>query len=153
MATPPRFYPYHPLRFRLAFLAAGLVCAAITGWALYNSMSGNEKLAEARAGISAGLMFAFFYAFIRLRPKAGWGVEVEPLRLVISKPFKGEPTRILWTEIAQVLRGGKKRNHLLLFLDTGGRIILPAHLFARREDFEALYAFAIDKVPPPKLDA
>ena len=153
MASPPRFYPYHPLRFRLMFLGAALLCAGITGWALYNSVNGSESLAEARGGISAGLMFACFYVFLRLRPKAGWGVETEPLRIVISKPFRGEPTRILWSEVSQVLRGGKKRNHLLLFLENGGRIILPGHLFAKREDFEALYAFAIDKVPPPKLDA
>lgn len=147
------FYPYHPLRFRLMFLGAAVTCAAITGWALYNDLRGAEKMAEARAGLSAGLMFAFLYAFFRLRPKAGWGVEVEPLRLLISKPFQGEPTRLLWSEVAQVLRGGKRRNHLLLFLDSGGRIIIPAHLFSKRADFESLYAFALEKVPPPKLDA
>lgn len=147
------FYPYHPLRFRLMFLGAGLVCAAITAWAVFNGTRDAEVLAEARAGLAAGLMFAFFYAFFRLRPKPDWGVEVEPLRLLISKPFRGEPTRLLWSEVSQVLRGGKRRNHLLLFLDNGGRIIIPAHLFAKRTDFESLYAFAINKVPAPKLDA
>lgn len=149
-----RFFPYHPLRIRLAFLAAGALCAFISGWAIFNATRGSESAALPRAGISLGLMLAFFYVVFRLRPKKGWGVEVEPLRVVISHPFEDdEPTRLLWTEVSQVLRGGKRRNHLLLFLETGGRLIIPAHRFARKEDFEALYAFAIEKVPPPRLDA
>lgn len=153
MSSPTRYIPFNPVRFRLAFFLSGVVCAAITGWALYNAAQSTERLAEARGGISAGLMFAFFYAFVRLRPRAGWGVEVEPLRIVVARPFRGEPTKLLWAEVQQVLLGGKKRNVLLLFLESGGRIAIPRQLFAKESEFRELVDLAREKVPPMKFDA
>lgn len=148
-----RFFPFHPLRIRITFLACALLCAAITAWALYNAMHSEERLAEARGGLSAGLMFAFLYAFWSLRPKEGWGVEVEPLRIIIARPFRGAPTRLLWAEIEQIHLGGKKRDKLLLFLEGGGRVMVPGHLFAHDDDFRALCDLARQKVSPTKFDA
>lgn len=153
MAKLQRFFPYDPIRFRILFFACAMLAAAITAWALALANQSRDILAEGRAGFAAGLMFAFMYVVMRLRPKAGWGVDVEPLRVVISKPFRGEPMRVLWSEVTQLHRGGTKRNHLLFFLDSGGRIMVPAHLFRTTEEFEELCALALEKVPPKPLDA
>jgi len=150
----PRHFAYHPLRFRLAFLAAAVACAALSAAALATGRAQGDVQALARAGVAAGLMAACFYVFVRLRPRAGWGVTVEPLRLVMARPFRGEPLELPWSAVRMVARTGRRRDGALaLFLEEGGRLLVPAHLFRRKVEFLALCEACEEKVPPPRFDA
>ena len=147
-------FAYHPVRFRAAFLAAALACSALSAAALAAGRAEGDVQALARAGVAAGLMAACFYVFVRLRPRAGWGVTVEPLRLVMARPFRGEPLELPWSAVRMVARTGRRRDAALaLFLEEGGRLLVPSHLFRRKSEFEAFCALCEEKVPPPRFDA
>jgi hypothetical protein len=147
-------FAYHPLRFRLAFLASAVTCAGLSAAALAVGRAQGDVQALARAGVAAGLMAACFYVFVRLRPRAGWGVTVEPLRLVMARPFRGEPLEVPWSAVRMVARTGRRRESALaLFLEEGGRLLVPAHLFPRQADFVAFCEACEQRVPPLRFDA
>ena len=148
------YFAYHPVKFRVAFGAAAVACAALSASALAAGRASGDTLSLLRAGVAAGLMAACFYAFVRLRPREGWGVWVEPLRLRMARPFRGAPLELAWSEVRLLARTGRKRDAALaLFLEEGGRVLVPAHLFRRRAEFEAFCAACEEKVPPPRFDA
>jgi hypothetical protein len=140
------FFPYHPLRLRL-WLAAGLLASlALTLWALWAFVDTQSPRDILRAGLSMGLVAAMGWALFRLRPRAGWGVQVTPLSVLVSKA-QGGLIEVPWSAVKEVRRLGEKRDTLGLWLDEERRVLVPAHLFARREHFEA-FASAIDERRP-----
>jgi hypothetical protein len=148
------YFAFHPVKFRVAFGAATVACAALSASALAAGRASGDMLSLLRGGVAAGLMGACFYAFLRLRPREGWGVWVEPLRLRMARPFRRAPLELAWSEVRLLARTGRKRDAALaLFLEEGGRVLVPAHLFPRRADFDAFCTACEEKVPPPRFDA
>ena len=58
-----------------------------------------------------------------------------------------------WREVRELRRHGEKRDTLSLWLDDTRRVLVPAHLFARRDDFDALVRAVEDRMPAPRYDA
>lgn len=147
------FYAYNPRKARLAFLGGAVACAGLTGWALWSASRGAELYGEARAGISAGLMFAFLYAFFRLRPRAGWGVDVERLRLLVSRPMSASPIEILRANVEMIRRDGKRQDTVVIYLNNHQRIVVSQHLFPSRAAFDEVARTLREWIPEPQLDA
>ena len=146
------FFPYHPLRLRLWLLGACLVALALTVWAVIGFAQSDSPREILRAGLSFGLAAGMGFAFFRFRPRKEWGVRVTPLAVLVSRPRAGL-IEVPWSEVKEVRRLGEKRDTLALWLREEQRVLVPAHLFARRADFEALAKAIEDRMPAPRYDA
>lgn len=146
------FFPYHPRRFRLWLLAGLVASVALTAWAV-SGVSVTDAPGEVlRAGLSMGLAGGFGLWLWRLRPRENWGVRLTPEAVLISRPRAGL-IEVRWSDVREVRRLGEHRDTLALWLDDTNRVLVPAHLFARREDFEALVRSVEDRMPTPRYDA
>lgn len=144
------FFPYHPLRLRL-WLTGGLIASlALTAWAVISFVGTDTPREILRAGLSSGLAAAFGVAVFRAGPKPGWGVKVTPLAVLVSRPGGKGVIEVPWSAVKEVRRFGDKRDTLGLWLDEQERVLIPAHLFARRADFEALARAIDDRMPEAK---
>jgi hypothetical protein len=149
-----RFFAFNPRPTRVALFLGACGLAVLTAWAMADARQAEEPFAEARAGISAGLMFLFLYAFHRLRPRPDWGITLGPLGVHVARPFsKARPMELTWSQIATVRRLGRKGDVLGLFLQEQGRVLVPRHLFPRRAVFEELISALEERLPPPRHDA
>jgi hypothetical protein len=146
------FFPYHPLRLRLWLLGAGLVALGLTVWAIVGFTQSQSPREILRAGLSFGLAAAMGVAFFRFRPRSEWGVRVTPLAVLVSRPRAGM-IEVPWSAVKEVRRLGEKRDTLALWLREEQRVLVPAHLFAKREHFEALAKAIEDRMPAPRYDA
>jgi len=150
----PRFFAFNPRPTRIGLFLGACVLAVLTAWALASAQQGGEPYGEARAGLSAGLMFVFLYAFHRLRPRPEWGVTLGPMGLRVARPFSNsKPLELMWTQIASVRRLGRKGDVLALFLQEQGRVLVTRHLFPRKAVFDELVSALEERVPPVRYDA
>jgi hypothetical protein len=149
-----RFFDFNPRPTRIALFVGACVLAVLTAWALAAARQATEPFAEARAGITAGLMLVFLYAFHRLRPRPEWGVTLGPMGVRVARPFSNaKPLELMWTQIGAVRRLGRKGDVLGLFFHEQGRVLVPRHLFARKAVFEELISALEERLPPPRHDA
>ena len=146
------FHPFNPRAVRFAFLGGAAACAAIVLWAGAAAARGFERYGEARAGVAAGLMFAFLFAFFRLRPRPGWGLSVEPLKVSLSRPLTTGAIELAPAEVLRLQRDPRGKQVALL-LRNGQRILLARHLFASRRDFDEAVRALGDWKPEPSGDA
>jgi hypothetical protein len=103
----PRFYSFDPRPTRRALFVGACALAILSAWALADARSsGNAPLAVARAGITGGLMFAFVFAWHRLRPRPGWGVTLSTRGVQVARPFTGGQLQLAWGQIDSVRRLG-----------------------------------------------
>ena len=149
---PGDFFPYHPLRLRLFLLGSCFVALALTVWAVIGFAQSQSPREILRAGLSFGLCAAMGVGFFRFRPRKEWGVRVTPLSVLISRPRAGL-IEVPWSEVKEVRRLGEKRDTLALWLREEQRVLVPAHLFAKRSDFEALAKAIEERMPTPRYDA
>ncbi|WP_342377941.1 hypothetical protein NVS55_01360 [Myxococcus stipitatus] len=151
--SSPRFFAFDPRATRIALFLGACVLAVLTAWALANARDGGGVQDMARAGVSAGLMFAFLVALHRLRPRSGWGVTLDARGVRVARPFSSRELDLHWGQIDSVRRLGRKGDVLGLFLKEEGRVLVTRHLFARKAVFDELLAALEDRLPPPRLDA
>ncbi len=145
----PDFYPYHPLKLRLWLLAGLVVSLSLAIWALVGFVDSRLPRDILRAGLSLGLAAAMAVSVFRLRPRPGWGVQITQLSVLISKP-RGGLIEVPWTAVKEVRRFGEQRDTLGLWLEQDQRVLVPAHLFAKRAHFEALAAAVDERMPPAR---
>lgn len=149
-----RFFAFNPRSTRMALFLGACALAVLTAWALAAVRQGTAPLAGARAGISAGLLLLFLYAFHRLRPRPGWGITLGPLGVSVARPFsRASPMELTYSQIGAVRRLGRKGDVLGLFFHEQGRVLVPRHLFPRRDVFEELISALEERLPPPSHDA
>lgn len=146
------FFPYHPIKLRLWLLAGTLVSGALTAWAVFSFTGTQEPREILRAGLSLGLFAAMATAVFKLRPRKDWGVRITQISVLVSKPRRGL-IEVPWASVREVRRLGEKRDTLALWLDAQERVLVPAHLFGKKSDFEALVKTLEERMPTPKYDA
>lgn len=146
------FFPYHPLRLRLWLLGCCLVALGLTIWAVAGFAESQSPREILRAGLSLGLAAAMGVGFFRFRPRSEWGVRVTAVAVFVSRPREGT-IEVPWSEVKEVRRLGDKRDTLALWLREEQRVLVPAHLFARRSDFEAVARAIEERMPAPRYDA
>ena len=147
------FYPFNPRLLRLAFFLCACASAALAALSASAARASGELLDWARAGISLGLLLAFGVVLWRLRPRKGYGVVVEPLTLTISRPLSEGTWQVVWSQVAEVRRDGKRKERLMLVMRPEGRLILQRHLFPSAAAFDTLTAALTEKLSPPRYDA
>ena len=128
----------------LALGAAGSL--VLTAWAMASAVRSGAALEFARAGISGGLVLAMLTVHHKLRPRPEWGVRVTPLTVTVSRPTTGT-IEVPWSSVTDVRRAGDKRDTVVLFVGEEKRVLISAHLFPSKQEFEALAA-AIDEQRP-----
>lgn len=142
----PDFFPYHPVKLRLALLTGFLIALSLTTWAAIEFAGSQAPRDVLRAGLSGGLAAAMGVSLFRFRPRSGWGVTLTPLSVLVSRP-RGGVIEVPWIAVKEVRRIGEKRDTLALWLEENQRVLVPAHLFARRADFEACAARVDERFP------
>jgi len=147
------FFPFNPRAARLGFLLGALGCVGLVLWAVLGTLHHTERMGEARAAVSLGLMLAFLYARFRLRPRPGWGVTLGPQGLTVARPLSPGALEVPWERVQRIVRTGRRRDALLVLLEDEQRILIARHLFARKSTFEALLEALQKRVPEPVLDA
>lgn len=153
MSGHQTFWPYHPRRVRYALVGGAIVALALFAWALASARAGGGPQAWARAGVTCGLLLSMLYVHLKLAPKQGWGVEVGPMALKVSRATAGE-IEVPYAAVKEVRHGGgAKKDALILFVEGDRRVMVPRHLFATREEFEALVKAVEERLPPAKLPA
>lgn len=140
------FFPYHPRKWRLLLSLGAAGSLVLTAWAMAGAMRSGEALEFARAGISAGLVLAMLTVHLKLRPRAQWGVKVTSAALRVSRATQGT-IEIPWSAVKDIRRAGTERETLVLFVGEDRRVLVSAHLFSSRREFEELAA-KIDEVRP-----
>jgi hypothetical protein len=149
-----RFFAFNPRPTRIALFLGACALAVLTAWALAAARQATEPLAEARAGISGGLMLVFLAVFHRLRPRPEWGVTLSSLGVRVARPFtNAKPLEVTWVQLNGVRRLGRKGDVLGLFFNEKDRLLVTRHLFARRVVFEELISALEERLPPPEHDA
>ena len=149
-----RFFAFNPRPTRWALALGACALAILSAWALAAARHSAEPQAEARAGISAGLMLLFLYSFHRLRPRPGWGVTLSAMGVRVARPFSNAaPMELTWAQLGEVRKLGRRGDVLGLFFQEQGRLLVSRHLFARRAVFEELFSALEDRLPPPRHDA
>lgn len=143
------FFAYHPRFWRLLLALGAAGSLVLTAWAMASAVRSGAPLEFARAGISGGLVLAMLTVHHRLRPRPEWGVRVTPLTVTVSRPTTGT-IEVPWSSVTDVRRAGDKRDTVVLFVGEEKRVLISAHLFASKQEFEALAA-AIDEVRPATL--
>lgn len=147
------FFPYHPLKLRLWLLAGLLVGLALTVWAIVDYSGHQEPRDVIRAGLSLGLTAGMGVAVFRFRPRADWGMRLTQVSVLVSRPFQRGLMEVPWAALREVRRLGEKRDTLALWVDEKERVLVPAHLFARRAEFDTLAKTIEERMPAPKYDA
>ncbi len=142
------FFPYHPLKLRAALTFGALGSLTLGAWALAAAARSGSGLEFARAGICLGLLASMLYIHLKLRPRPGWGVSVEPTRLQVSRPIEGQ-IEIPWSAVTQVKRNGRQRDTLVVFLGDERRVLVPQHLFASKAEFEKAAQAIEGRMQPP----
>lgn len=136
-----RFFPYHPRRWRRWVGAAVALMVALAGWAMTAfARSGDVKVAV-RAGMAVGLGLALARLFQRLGPRAGWGVSVDDQGVTVARVTRGE-VRVRWSQVRDVLLGGRDRDVYALRLEDDRQVLVPAHLFPDEAAFLEFLAAA-----------
>jgi hypothetical protein len=149
-----RFFAFNPRPTRIALVLGACLLAVLTAWAMADARQSAEPFAEARAGISAGLMFLFLYSFHRLRPRPEWGVTVGAMGVRVARPFSNsKPMELTYAQLSGVRRLGRKGDVLGLFFHEQGRVLVTRHLFPRKAVFEELISVLEERLPPPRHDA
>jgi len=149
-----RFFAFNPRPTRIALVLGACLLAVLTAWAMAAARQAAEPFAEARAGISAGLMFLFLYAFHRLRPRPEWGVTLGPMGVRVARPFSNaKPMELTYAQLSGVRRLGRKGDVLGLFFHEQGRVLVTRHLFPRKAVFDELISALEERLPPPRHDA
>lgn len=146
------FYPYHPFKLRAVLAIASVLCVVLLAWSLASAARTGAPQEFARAGLCLGLQLAFGYVFMKLAPRDGWGVKLEPLLLKVSRPIEGL-LEVPWSHIRDVRRSGKARDTLVVFVGDNRRILVPRHLFGSSRDYEELAAAIEERMPAPTHDA
>jgi hypothetical protein len=150
----PRFYAFDPRVSRRALFGGACALAILSAWALADArLLGNTPLAEARAGLTAGLMCVFVFAWHRLRPRPGWGVTLTPRGVEVARPFSGGQLQLSWGQIESVRRMGQKGDVLGMFLGERERVVVTRHLFASRAEYSELASALEARKPAPRYDA
>lgn len=149
-----RFFAFNPRPTRIALVLGACLLAVLTAWAMAAARQAEEPFAEARAGISAGLMLLFLYAFHRLRPRPEWGITLGPMSVRVARPFSNaKPMELTYSQLSGVRRLGRKGDVLGLFFQEQGRVLVTRHLFPRRAVFDELISALEERLPPPRHDA
>ena len=110
----------------------------LTVWAALGFASTGEPREILRAGLSLGLTAAMGLAVYRLRPRAGWGVEVSALGVKVSRPRGAGAIELSWNDVTEIRRTGERRDTLAVWLGDQRRVLIPSLLFPRRDAFEAV---------------
>ncbi len=146
------FYPFNPRATRIGLFLGAVACVGLTAWALKNTLEGTEPYAGVRAGLSVLMSVAFAFAFVRLRPRNDWGIQVSRHALTIARPLRGEPISVPWQAIQSARRVGRSRDRLLVITERGP-LLISRPLFPSAQVFRSVAEAVERRAPAPHFDA
>ena len=133
-----RFFAYRPRGLRRALLGAAVLSVMLSAWALSASHRGAERLGTVRAAVLGALAVAFGVGWVRLRPRADFGVRLDVAGIVISRVWGTRPAYVPWTRVAGTRTEHRAWNRLVIDLRPEGQVFIAEPLLGSREAFADL---------------
>jgi hypothetical protein len=148
-----RFFAFRPRGLRRALFAAAALAVVLSAWALASGLKGAERFGTLRAVLLAGLSVGFGIGWVRLRPRADFGIRLDAAGLDVSRPWSRRSVHIPWTHVGAVRTEKLPWTRLVLEVRPEGQLLIAKALVGSREAFLDLVKALDDKAPRPPGDA
>jgi hypothetical protein len=149
-----RFFAFRPRGLRRALLAAAALAVVLSAWALSAGHRGLERFGSVRAAVLAVLAIGFGVGWVRLRPRADFGIRLEPSGIEVSRPWGASSLHVPWTQVTAA-RMERRRlwRSVVIELRPHGQLLIAEPLIGSREAFSDLLRALQDRSPRPPGDA
>ena len=148
-----RFFAFRPRGLRRALFAAAALAVVLSAWALASGLKGAEPLGTVRALLLAALAVGFGIGWVRLRPRADFGIRLDAAGIVVSRPWGRRSVHIPWTHVGSTRTETLPWRRLVLEVRPEGQLLIAEALVGSREAFLDLVKALDDKAPRPPGDA
>jgi hypothetical protein len=148
-----RFFAFRPRGLRRALFAAAALAVVLSAWALASGLKGAEPLGTVRALLLAALAVGFGIGWVRLRPRADFGIHLDAAGIVVARPWARRSVHIPWTHVGAVRTEKLPWPRLVLEVRPEGQLLIAEALVGSREAFLDLVKALDDKAPRPPGDA
>ena len=148
-----RFFAFRPSGLRLALVAAAVVAVVLSAWALASGLRGVERFGALRAVLLATLAVGFGVGWVRLRPRADFGIRLDTAGIDVSRPWGAQPLHIPWTALGAARTERRLWTRLVLEVRPEGKLLIARPLLGSREAFADLVRALEERAPRPPGDA
>jgi len=148
-----RFFAFRPRGLRRALLAAAVLAVVLSAWALSASRRGAERLGTVRAVVLGVLAAAFGVGWVRLRPRADFGVRLDVAGIDVSRVWGSRPLHVPWTRVASTRTERRAWNRLVIELRPEGQLFIAEPLLGSRMAFGDLLRALQDRSSKSPGDA
>lgn len=130
-----RYFAFRPRGLRRALLAASVLAVVLSAWALSASRRGAERFGSARAAVLGILAVAFGVGWVRIRPRADFGVRLDVAGIDVSRVWGRRPLHVPWTRVASTRAERRGWNRLVIELRPEGQLFIAEPLLGSRAAF------------------
>jgi hypothetical protein len=148
-----RFFAFRPRGLRRALFAAAALAVVLSAWALASGLKGAERFGTLRALLLAALAVGFGIGWVRLRPRADFGIRLDAAGIVVSRPWGRRSLHIPWTHLGATHTEKLPWPRLVLEVRPEGQLLIAEALVGSREAFLDLVKALDDQAPKPPGDA
>jgi hypothetical protein len=148
-----RFFAFRPRGLRRALFVAAALAVVLSARALSAGLRGREQLGTVRAAVLGVLAVGFGVGWVRLRPRADFGVRLDVAGLDVSRPWSASSLHVPWTRIAATRTERRPWRSVVIELRPHGQVFISEPLVGSRETFTDLLRALQDRSPRPPGDA
>jgi hypothetical protein len=148
-----RFFAFRPRGLRRALVAAASLAVVLSAWALASGLRGAERLGILRALVLGVLAVGFGVGWVRLRPRADFGIRLDTAGLDVSRPWGPRSLHIPWTHLGVTRIQRRPWKRLVLELRPDGQLLIAELLIGSPEAFQDLVRALEERAPRPPGDA
>jgi hypothetical protein len=147
-----RFFAFRPRGLRRALLAAASLAVVLSAWALARGLRGVEPLGTVRALVLAVLAVGFGTGWVRLRPRADFGIRLDIAGIDVSRPWGRRSLHIPWTHVGATRTERWPWTRLVLEVRPDAQLLI-AELLVGKEAFQDLVRALDERAARPPGDA
>jgi hypothetical protein len=148
-----RFFAFRPRGLRRALFAAAALAVVLSAWALASGLKGAERLGTLRAVLLAALAVGFGVGWVRLRPRADFGIRLDTAGIAVSRPWGRRSLHIPWTHVGATRTEKFPWPRLVLEVRPEGQLLIAEALVGSKAAFLDLVKALDDKAPKAPGDA
>ena len=129
------------------------MAVVLSAWALARGLRGAEPLELVRAALLAALAVGFGTGWVRLRPRADFGILLDTAGIVVSRPWGRRSLYVPWTHVGATHTERRPWSRLVLEVRPEGQLLIAEALVGSKETFLDLVRALDEQAPRPRGDA